>query len=69
MLALGGEEEMLMHHLPVEEGRGQGARQTAYDGPFQAPDSREVVGMTISFVVVLMLALAAGLTTIYDWVV
>ena len=39
-----------------------------YVGGFQPPDMREAVGVALSFGAVVVLALAAGLTTIYDWV-
>lgn len=39
-----------------------------YEGPFQPPDSRELIGILASISAVLVLALAAGMTTIYDWV-
>jgi len=39
-----------------------------YTGGFQAPDHREVVGIALSFGAVIVLAIAAGLTTVYDWV-
>jgi hypothetical protein len=49
-----------------EEGRrGSGAR---YDGPFQPPVGNEMVGIVASLVGVLVLAVAAGFTTVYDWV-
>lgn len=39
-----------------------------YTGPFQPPDSKELLGIILSFVGVLVLAVAAGLATIFDWV-
>ena len=39
-----------------------------YTGGFQSPDSSEFIGIGLSFGAVLILAIAAGLTTIYDWV-
>ncbi|KAK8853112.1 hypothetical protein IAR55_003813 [Kwoniella newhampshirensis] len=39
-----------------------------YDGPFQPPDSKELLGILLSFGGVAILAIAAGLTTIFDWV-
>ncbi|WVR07785.1 hypothetical protein IAU60_004828 [Kwoniella sp. DSM 27419] len=39
-----------------------------YDGPFQPPDSKELTGIILSCVGVLILAVAAGCTTIFDWV-
>lgn len=47
---------------PEEEGSSR------YDGPFQAMDAREMVGIVLSVGIVLLLAVSAGLTTIYDWV-
>jgi hypothetical protein len=46
----------------------EGEGSSRYEGPFQAMDAREVVGIVISVGVVLLLAVSAGLTTIYDWV-
>jgi hypothetical protein len=46
----------------------EGEGSSRYDGPFQAMDAREVVGIVLSVGVVLLLAVSAGLTTIYDWV-
>ncbi|WVQ84922.1 hypothetical protein IAT38_007085 [Cryptococcus sp. DSM 104549] len=39
-----------------------------YTGPFQPPDSKEMLAIILSFGGVLVLSVAAGLTTIYDWV-
>ena len=39
-----------------------------YTGGFQAPDTSEVIGVALSFGAVVVLAVAAGLTTIFDWV-
>lgn len=39
-----------------------------YEGPFQPPDSQELIGILASVSAVCVLALAAGMTTIYDWV-
>ncbi|OXH27119.1 hypothetical protein J008_04842 [Cryptococcus neoformans] len=39
-----------------------------YTGPFQPPDSKELLGIILSFLGVLVLAVAAGLATIFDWV-
>lgn len=48
-------------------GRGGGGGQ-GYDGPFQPPDSRELFGILASVSAVCVLAVAAGMTTIFDWV-
>lgn len=39
-----------------------------YTGGFQSIDSKEMIGIVVSFSAVAVLALAAGLTTVYDWV-
>ncbi|WWC71902.1 uncharacterized protein I206_105861 [Kwoniella pini CBS 10737] len=39
-----------------------------YDGPFQPPDSKELLSIILSVVGVMILAIAAGCTTIFDWV-
>lgn len=39
-----------------------------YDGEFQPPDSRELIGIGLSIAGVSVLALAAGLTTVLNWV-
>ncbi|WVN84974.1 uncharacterized protein L203_100111 [Cryptococcus depauperatus CBS 7841] len=39
-----------------------------YTGPFQPPDSKELFMIILSFTGVFILAVAAGLTTIFDWV-
>ncbi|ODN77653.1 hypothetical protein L202_04806 [Cryptococcus amylolentus CBS 6039] len=39
-----------------------------YTGPFQPPDSRELTLYMLSFGGVVILAVAAGLTTIFDWI-
>lgn len=46
------------------EGRGE----DRYLGGFQAPDSRELLGIGLSIAGVGVLALAAGLTTVLNWV-
>lgn len=43
-------------------------RPKRYEGPFQKPDSKELMAILLSFTAVALLAVAAGLTTIYDWV-
>ncbi|WWC64704.1 uncharacterized protein I303_107315 [Kwoniella dejecticola CBS 10117] len=40
----------------------------SYDGPFQPPDSKELLSIILSVVGVMVLAIAAGCTTIFDWV-
>ena len=42
--------------------------EPVYGGGFQPPDSKEMISAMISFGAVGVLAVAAGLTTIYDWV-
>lgn len=49
------------------EGRG-GASEVRYEGPFQPPVGKEMVVIIASLVGVLVLAVAAGFTTVYDWV-
>ncbi|KAE8539498.1 hypothetical protein D1P53_004600 [Cryptococcus gattii VGV] len=39
-----------------------------YTGPFQPPDSKELLVIILSFAGVFVLAVAAGMTTIFDWV-
>ncbi|WRT70343.1 uncharacterized protein IL334_007341 [Kwoniella shivajii] len=39
-----------------------------YDGPFQPPDSKELLSIMLSIGGVIILAIAAGCTTIFDWV-
>ncbi|WVR00366.1 hypothetical protein IAU59_007509 [Kwoniella sp. CBS 9459] len=39
-----------------------------YEGPFQPPDSKELLAILLSCGGVLILALAAGCTTVFDWV-
>lgn len=51
-----------------DEEEGVGLGREGYSGGFQPPDSRELVGMVLSFAVVATLSTAAVLTTIYDWV-
>ncbi|WVQ67044.1 uncharacterized protein L199_005237 [Kwoniella botswanensis] len=42
--------------------------QITYEGPFQPPDSKELLSIMFSVVGVVILAVAAGCTTIFDWV-
>ena len=52
-----------------EDGNKDGANERLnYTGGFQAPDTREVIGIALSLGAVMVLAVAAGLTTIFDWV-
>lgn len=39
-----------------------------YTGDFQKPDSKEMMAIMLSLGGVALLSLAAGFTTIYDWV-
>lgn len=39
-----------------------------YTGPFQPPDLKELLVIILSFAGVLILAVAAGMATIFDWV-
>jgi hypothetical protein len=49
----------------AEMAAGRAAR---YSGGFQKPDSKELMAIGLSIVGVTILSLAAGLTTVYDWV-
>ncbi|WWC91589.1 uncharacterized protein L201_006535 [Kwoniella dendrophila CBS 6074] len=42
--------------------------QQQYEGPFQPPDSKELFSIILSIIGVIVLAVAAGCTTIFDWV-
>ncbi|WVW86034.1 hypothetical protein I302_108072 [Kwoniella bestiolae CBS 10118] len=42
--------------------------EVKYEGPFQPPDSKELLSIIFSVVGVTILAVAAGCTTIFDWV-
>ncbi|KAK6909476.1 hypothetical protein I203_103495 [Kwoniella mangroviensis CBS 8507] len=42
--------------------------QMTYEGPFQSPDSKELLSIVFSVVGVVILAVAAGCTTIFDWI-
>lgn len=46
----------------------QGHVRSSSHGDFEAPKAREGLAMLASVVLVLVMALAAGLTTVYDWV-
>ncbi|WVQ72518.1 hypothetical protein IAR50_002075 [Cryptococcus sp. DSM 104548] len=39
-----------------------------YNGPFQPPDSKEMMLYMLSFGGIVILSVAAGLTTIFDWI-
>jgi hypothetical protein len=52
---------------PAGAGLGQ-AGGADYAGPFQPPTGREATGIAVSIAAVAMLAVVAGLTTVYDWV-
>jgi hypothetical protein len=70
-LSLGDEDGLLEEFEEYELGdeRIQGGKGFyEYHGPFQPPDSAELLGVLLSFGGVILLSLAAGLTTIYDWV-
>ena len=50
--------------VEVEQGHVRSSSQRN----FEAPKAREGLAMLASVVLVLVMALAAGLTTVYDWV-
>lgn len=64
------EDEELQRDLEAFEIEPEGYRAEAarYEGPFQPPEGKEMVGIVASIVGVLILAVAAGFTTVYDWV-
>jgi len=62
------EDEVQDDEPGEEEQEQQEDERLKYTGGFQAPDTRELVAMALSFGAVVVLAVAAGLTTIYDWV-
>lgn len=55
-------------HMGEDHVEGGARRGGAYTGGFQKPDSKELMGIWLSIVGVTVLSLAAGLATVYDWV-
>jgi hypothetical protein len=62
--SLSGEYDRELNEVELDE-VGEVRR---YEGEFQKPDSRELLGIGLSIAGVGILALAAGLTTVLNWV-
>ena len=65
-----GEEDQVREYDAEEDEEDEEDEQSSlgYTGDFQKPDAKELLGIVLSVTGVGLLALAAGFTTIFDWV-